>query len=1503
MNLGNKLFGGDKAKRFAKLQEQVTQLYQKGDYNKAIDLSIQLRDLAYKLKGPQHLDYAVTLNLLGLLYKSTGEYEKAEPLYREVLEICEELSDPDPFLMSSVLNNLGVLYKVNKRYAEAESFYKRAIGIVRQNSGEKSDEYANCIGNLASLYEASKNFGQARTLYEQALNIAEASGKESQVLANCLNNLAGLHAKLNESDEAKRYLKRSIQVTGRTFGVQHPDYGLKLLNLADLIQHNEGEFLEAGALLGQALDILHHTVGNTHPYIQVIKENLIFTIMGLNHQITEMHNSQPEEILALALETYDLARCHLEETDPLYIYCIKNLVKVYQANDYQIAANTLLLHIDNIERGQLGNDSNPHLPAQENSKKVVNIDISRIPVSLQEPVMLALNSLIASQSEAELQEILTQYPELKSTLQDILNQIQMVQRPPLDLKLERILSQIRRASDYSDFIKLSREALQLVDPELQPDLWARLNSAIGGILFQSVSGDQAENMEQALQAFQKAVEVRPPKIPAKYWASMMSSLGLIYKNRIKGDKAENLEMAIDAYQQALWVKEHRNEPKNWASTINNLANAYGQRVKGNRAFNLERATTLFKEALQIRTRDLSPDDWATTMNNLGNAYSNRKRGDQALNLELAIDALNNALQVRTDGQMPMKWAETMVNLGNVYRKRIIGNQIENLDEAINCYRDALKLISPSQNTHTYYGVMNVLSATYYDRDLLSGPFAQYARISNGDPLLDEQLFKLKERNSDLMPLIKARQQGLDTSFDNSPNGKLGRILHSLSIFYQIDTWTEKRLYLEQNSELLRPEVDIFVKDFINKLGGDGSGETGQIQLSFVEDRELFEQCRRHGIGVAFASRIKLDQLENESRIIFNQINSISKEFANDRNLLSLIERAVAIDDEILAQIGTIGSERFISLYIEERGIYKRFQRLLSLILNQFSHSPEAVQLGANLVLRRKAIGSEILVFHRDLINKNHFAEIQPKLKELNLIRRKISQSILDKDIDGGWPVWEKNLRDLRAQRESLEIEIVQRIPELHLREKLLNTDVMSISNTLPDDTVLVEFIELNRNVDDNDVQSTRYIAVVVQSHDPENIKMVDLGPTDAIDNLISNFRSTIVGQDENRGSIFESDNESRDANFEDIYDSKKYDETKIGRALRTAVIDPLLPEPDAFRQIFIAPDGDLTRLPFEILPTDDYDRRLIDGARFVYLSAGRDILRLKDELDTYPSPSLVMADPNFDLRDEENDSPKTFFVVEDLFNLDTIGNPAYLDRPLEHPNVRFRKLKGAKVEGEQIAKLLNATLLTGNAALKSHITSCNSPHILHIATHAFFLEDIKSVWDEGPRYSRTAAHRLGKRMIPRHENPLMRGWLVLAGVNSWLNYKGVPLEAENAILTAEDAATLDLSATELVVLSACETGLGEVQIGKGVFGLRRAFVLAGARTLVMSLWKVPDAQTQELMVDFYSRILNGEGRAEALRQAQLAIKTKHPHPRYWGAFICQGNPGPISEPAKRSDRS
>jgi hypothetical protein len=325
---------------------------------------------------------------------------------------------------------------------------------------------------------------------------------------------------------------------------------------------------------------------------------------------------------------------------------------------------------------------------------------------------------------------------------------------------------------------------------------------------------------------------------------------------------------------------------------------------------------------------------------------------------------------------------------------------------------------------------------------------------------------------------------------------------------------------------------------------------------------------------------------------------------------------------------------------------------------------------------------------------------------------------------------------------------------------------------------------------------------------------------------------------------------------------------------------------------FNRPTRHLTRLPFEVLPTGD-GRRLIDEYQISYLGAGRDVLRFGAAVSGQPTADLVAADPDFNL---------SVAAGQDAASLEQQPQMrGRRSRDLQRGLTTVGRLPGTWAEGERIATMLKVKPCLGKEALEARIKACRSPRILHLATHGFFLED-------QPRDPNQEGRGLGALTVqveggwgrlagPGMENPLLRSGLLLAGFNTWFTGGALPAEAEDGILTAEDVSGLDLLATELVVLSACETGLGEVRTGEGVFGLRRAFVLAGAKTLVMSLWKVPDAQTRELMEDFYRRILQGEGRVAALRAAQLAMKEKYPDPYYWGAFICQGEPGPLPLPA------
>jgi CHAT domain-containing protein len=132
---------------------------------------------------------------------------------------------------------------------------------------------------------------------------------------------------------------------------------------------------------------------------------------------------------------------------------------------------------------------------------------------------------------------------------------------------------------------------------------------------------------------------------------------------------------------------------------------------------------------------------------------------------------------------------------------------------------------------------------------------------------------------------------------------------------------------------------------------------------------------------------------------------------------------------------------------------------------------------------------------------------------------------------------------------------------------------------------------------------------------------------------------------------------------------------------------------------------------------------------------------------------------------------------------------------------------------------------------------------------------------------------------------MLRSGIVLAGANTSLR-EG----RDDGVVSAEKILGLRLKGTELVVLSACETGVGEVKGGEGVFGLKRAFILSGAKTVVMSLWSVPSKETTELMKNFYKFMAEGKTKAGALRQAKMELMKKKANPFYWGAFVLVGNP-------------
>lgn len=302
--------------------------------------------------------------------------------------------------------------------------------------------------------------------------------------------------------------------------------------------------------------------------------------------------------------------------------------------------------------------------------------------------------------------------------------------------------------------------------------------------------------------------------------------------------------------------------------------------------------------------------------------------------------------------------------------------------------------------------------------------------------------------------------------------------------------------------------------------------------------------------------------------------------------------------------------------------------------------------------------------------------------------------------------------------------------------------------------------------------------------------------------------------------------------------AKRVDVRALARTFDETVMRPIRGRLGDTRRILLAPDGALNLVPFAALIDED-GRFLAERFYITYLTSGRDVLRLATRAAEHGAP-LILADPDF------AKTPK--------------GSAS-----------NWSRLPGTSEEGVALAKILpDAKLLTRANATETALKATRAPRILHLATHGFFLPDQSGA----------------------QENPLLRSGVVLAGANAGGS------GTDDGVLTALEASGLDLSGTELVVMSACETGVGDVKRGDGVYGLRRALVVAGAESQVMSLWKVDDAATRDLMVTYYTRLAAGEPRSEALRRVQLEMLSSatRSDPYYWAAFIPSGQWAPLATP-------
>lgn len=575
--------------------------------------------------------------------------------------------------------------------------------------------------------------------------------------------------------------------------------------------------------------------------------------------------------------------------------------------------------------------------------------------------------------------------------------------------------------------------------------------------------------------------------------------------------------------------------------------------------------------------------------------------------------------------------------------------------------------------------------------------------------------------------------------------------------------------------------------------------------------------------------------------------------------ITTLAKANEVIERNLAYNLTAGSESAKRAYLDT--VAEETDRTVSLHLRAAPQNTEAQRQALSVLLQRKGRALDAMVDSLATLRRRATPEDRALLDQLKATRTEIARLSLAGP-PPRTPLVEHRARikALEEKRELLEDQISRRSAEFRAQTQPITLE--AVQAAIPNGAALIEFASYRpfnaRFTKQSEAYGApRYVAYVLRR--TGEIQALELGDQQTIDAAIERWRKA-------------------------LRDRRVVEVKKLGRAVDRLVMQPVRPLLGQTRRVLIAPDGALNLVPFAAL-VDGRNEYLIKRYHFSYLTSGRDLLRLQVKQPSRQN-ALVIANPDFGTSATTTGQTARGLIAR------PVTAPAEGDTSILSVAF-FPALPGTAGEASALKDLLpEAAIYSAHQATETQLKQANGPALLHVATHGFFLPDAAAG-------TRSASADPAARL--RLENPLLRSGLALAGAN---HLKG---GADDGIFTALEAAGLDLWGTRLVVLSACDTGVGEVKTGEGVYGLRRALVLAGSETQVMSLWPVSDAVTRDLMIAYYRGLQRGEARAAALHQVQLRMLERaergltpdgrkqsaqherdYSHPFYWASFILSG---------------
>ena len=792
----------------------------------------------------------------------------------------------------------------------------------------------------------------------------------------------------------------------------------------------------------------------------------------------------------------------------------------------------------------------------------------------------------------------------------------------------------------------------------------------------------------------------------------------------------------------------------------------------------------------------------------------------------------------------------MNNLAELYRVQ------GRLTEAEPLYKQALEMIKRllGEQHPNVAGSLNNLAELYRVQ----------GRLKEAEPLYKQALEMIKRLLGEQHPNVANSLNNLALLYESQ-----GRYSEAEPLYKQA-LQMRKRLLGEQH-----PNVAISLNNLARLYQSQGRlKEAESLHKQALEMRQRLLGDQHPGVATSLNNLAALYQsqgrlkeaeplykqaLQMYKRLLGDQhpdvatsLNNLARLYESEGKITKALEfqtQGLKVEEQNLAVNLSAGFERQKREYIRKTSGTK--DATISLHLNSAPNNSQAANLALTTIFQRK--GRILDVMRNDLEILRERINDKDSLKLIDQLSDSYNQlaNLIYKDPKKNSPEHPQKVTDLAKKIKDLEDKLSRRSAEFaNLSQELKSQPVTltDIQKLIPADAALVEIVRyrpFNPKAKQQNQRfgKPRYAAYILNlTGEPQAI---DLGETEKIEKSLELFRDSL-----------------RDRN------TPKNQLKQSARGADKLVMEPIRKLLGNKRKILIAPDGALNLIPFEAL-VDENNRYLIENYSFTYLTSGRDLLRLQNESPNKQSPSkqqpVIMGDPLFHKLGE---------VVA------VKPNQPNNTRSVDLSKINFPPLLGTREEVESIATMLRVKPFLGTQASEDVIKQLQNPKILHIATHGFFESSPKKL----------------EHQDTYRDNPLLLSGLVLSGYE---NRQGGG--NQDGILTALETTTLNLTATKLVVLSACDTSLGQDQTGEGLYSFRRALVIAGSESQVMSLWKVEDNATKDLMIAYYQKVLGKQekqqGRSEALRQTQLEMLrgNKYQHPYYWAAFIPSGDWRPMGE--------